>query len=105
MNKLGWHKEILISPKDLRKCSILEKKIIIKKTTDVLVVGKIIDQYNNPIAKAIISVKQIDNSYSPPKIQEFGYLTTNKEGEYATLLPCSYSVDYILDVYEPIVEC
>ncbi len=102
---MGWYKEILISPKELKNCSVLKKRIIIKKTTEVLITGKIVDQCNNSIAKAIISIKQVDNNYCPPKIREFGYLTTNICGEYAALLPCSCKLDYILDVYEPIVKC
>lgn len=100
-----WNKEILISPKELNRCSVLKKKIIIKKSTEVLITGKIVDKNNNPISKAIVSIKQINNSYYSSGIKEYGYLTTNEEGEYAVLLPCSCNFDYVLDVYEPIVKC
>ncbi|WP_252231018.1 hypothetical protein [Clostridium sp. ZBS15] len=102
---MGWHKEILISPKELNRCSILKKKIIIKKSIDVLITGKILDKDNNPIPKAIIYIKQVNNSYYSPGIKEYGYLTTNEQGEYAVLLPCSCKLDYVLDVYEPIIKC
>ncbi|NFL85690.1 hypothetical protein [Clostridium botulinum] len=102
---MGWHKEILISPEELNRCSVLRKEIIVKKSTDVLITGKIVDKNNNPIAKAIVSIKQINNTYYSSGVKEYGYLTTNEEGEYAVLLPCSYNFDYVLDVYEPIVKC
>lgn len=102
---MGLYKELFISPKELKNCSILKKKIVIKKTKKVLVTGKLLDQFRHPIVEAIISVKQIDNNFIPERIVECGYLVTNKDGEYATLLPCSNNLDYILDVYEPIIKC
>lgn len=102
---MDGYKEILISPMELKKCSILEKKIVMQKATDILLTGKVVDNFNNPIAKAIISIKQINNSCYPPLIKDYGYLITNINGEYAVLLPCSCKIDYMLDVYQPMINC
>ena len=105
MNILGLYKELFISPKELKNCAVLKKKIIIKKTKKVLLTGKLLDEFRHPIVEAIILIKQIDNNFIPEKIIECGYLITNSYGEYAALLPCSNNLDYILDVYEPMVKC
>lgn len=102
---MDGYKEILISPLELKSCSTLEKKIVIQKTTDILLTGKIVDTFNHPIAKAIISIKQINNCWYPPLIKDYGYLITNANGEYAVLLPCSCEIDYMLDVYQPMIKC
>lgn len=101
---MGVSKELFIGPKELKNRAILKKEILIKKTRKVLVTGKLVDQYKHPIVEAIILVKQINNNFIPEKMIEFGYLITNIDGEYATLLPCSSNVNYMLDVYEPITK-
>lgn len=102
---MDGYTEILISPMELKRCSTLEKKIVIQKQTDILLTGKVVDTFNNPIANAIISVKQIDNSWCSPLSENYGYLITNANGDYAVLLPCSCEIDYMLDVYQPMIKC
>ncbi|AOR23413.1 hypothetical protein BGI42_06535 [Clostridium taeniosporum] len=102
---MSWHKEILISPKELKGCCVLNKKIIIKKTMEVLITGKIVNQYGDPLSKAVVYITQVDNSYYSPGIKEYGYLITNEQGEYAMVVPCNSNLDYVLEVYEPIVRC
>lgn len=102
---MATFKEILISPMDLKRSSQIDEKIIMKKSREVLLVGKLVDDCNSPVVKAIISIKQIDNSCYPPQIRNYGYLITNQNGEYAVMLPCSREIDYMLDAYQPMVRC
>ncbi|GAA0076330.1 hypothetical protein UT300005_07080 [Clostridium sp. CTA-5] len=101
---MSSYKEILISPMELKNSTILNKRIIIKKSTDVLVMGTVLDRLKSPIVNAVISIKEINNRYYPPLINSYGYIITNTNGEYAVLLPSNYKIDYILDVYEPIIK-
>ncbi|MBW6409477.1 hypothetical protein [Clostridium weizhouense] len=101
---MSSYKEILISPSELKRCNIINKKIIMNKSTDILLIGKVVDQFKKPIINAVIVIREINNNDYPPLIKEFGYLITNIYGEYSVLLPLNPKIDYILDVYQPMIN-
>lgn len=98
------YEEVIISPCDLQNYSMIEKKIFIKKSNNVLISGRVIDIYNNPVVNAIISIRQVNNYECFPSYSQYGYVITNEEGAYAILLTCSDKFNYILDVYEPLIK-
>lgn len=96
--------EIILTPRELQSCRILNKKIVLERKDTILIEGKILDSKYNPIEGAVIIIKSIDCNYNPPKINEFGYVITNSCGAYAINIEKIHNVNYKLCVYEPIIK-
>lgn len=96
--------EIIITPRQLRLCKILNKRIVIKRRDNILIEGKVLDSKFNAVEGAVIIIKSIDCNYDPPKIREVGYVITNVCGAYAINLKKVHNVNYKLYIYEPIIK-
>lgn len=96
--------EIIITPRELQSCKILNKRIVIERRDNVLIEGRILDSMLKPVKGAVIVIKSIDCNYNPPKISEFGYIITNVYGAYAINLQKIHNVNYKLYIYEPIIK-
>lgn len=101
---LTFYSEIFISPRELKRTCILNKKIIVSKKSNVLLTGKIVDEYNNPIIDAVIVIEKINSIDYEQCMDEICYSKTNDNGEYAIVLECSPSINYKLQVYRPIIK-
>ncbi|MFL0197710.1 hypothetical protein ACJDU8_19375 [Clostridium sp. WILCCON 0269] len=96
--------EIIITPQELRLYKILNKRIVIEKSENILIEGKVLDSKCNPVEGAVIGIKSINYKYRPPKTVEIGYATTNDYGEYAINIEKIHDVNYELCIYEPIIK-
>ncbi|UZQ50095.1 hypothetical protein [Clostridium kluyveri] len=96
--------EIIITPQELRLYEILNKRIVIGKSEDILIEGKVLDSNYNPVEGAVIGIKSINYNYRPPKETEIGYAITNISGAYAINIEKIHNVNYELYIYEPIIE-
>lgn len=101
---LKSYAEIIITPQELRLYEILNKRIVIGKSEDILIEGKVLDSNYNPVEGAVIGIKSINYNYRPPKETEIGYAITNNSGAYAINIEKIHNVNYELYIYEPIIE-
>lgn len=96
--------EIIITPRELRLCKTLNKRIVMEKIENIIIEGRVLDMRLKPVEGAVIFIKSIDYNYNPPKISKFGYIITNEYGGYAIKLEKIHNVNYKLYIYEPIIK-
>ncbi|WP_083258990.1 hypothetical protein [Cellulosilyticum sp. I15G10I2] len=96
--------EILITPRELRNCTTLQKNIILQRDNDVLITGCVLDAQCEPISGAVVVIRQISHTHQVPKEKELGYTLSNQEGKFALLVVRDDTINYRLDIYEPIMK-
>jgi hypothetical protein len=101
---LKLYAETIITPKELGLCKILNREIVLKKFSSILIKGKIMDLQKKPVQGTVILVKSINYNYKPPKVKDEEYVTTNVDGAYAINVQKDYNIKYKLDIYEPIIK-
>lgn len=93
------YSEIIITPRELQACSVLNRKIIMSRNNNILIEGKVLNQKLKPVKGAIIVIKSIDCNYHPPKVSQFGCIISNINGSYAMNLKKIKNVKYKLYIY------
>lgn len=97
------YREIIITPKELQKHQVIQKKFILNRYERVLLTGTILDTQCMPVEKAVIVIREVVKDTGIRDTENIGYAITDQEGEFAILLEKSDYRDYLLDVYEPIL--
>jgi hypothetical protein len=101
---LKLYAETIITPQELTGYTILNKKIVMKKSNNILIKGKVLDLKNNAVQGAVIFVKSINHNFKPPKIKDEAYAITNLHGVYAISVEKIHNVIYKLDIYESLIK-
>lgn len=99
---MKYFSEIIITPKELSECKIVEKSITLQRQEDVLITGTVLNRECEPIQKAVIVVTQIRYQDHILK-KKLGYVITNQKGKFAIVLEKNNAIDYRLDIYEPMM--
>lgn len=97
---MSGYKEIMITPEEMSRITILQIDIELKRTSDALITGTIFNPECKPIEGAVIEVIAIYNGNYREKI---GYVLTNKHGEFAIVVDKNNHIDYVLNAYEPLL--
>ncbi len=101
---LKSYAEIIITPQELGLYRVLDKRIVLESSQDILIEGKVLNSEYNPVEGAVIGIKSINYNYRPPKETDIGYAITNNSGSYAINVNKINNVSYELYVYEPIIK-
>mgnify|MGYP006371986103 CR=1 FL=1 len=94
--------EIIITPQELKENYLVCKTIIIPKTHQVLIMGKVVYKDETPASDTSVIISKIDSNYIPSIITKIGFLITDIEGKFITYLEKIDKVDYLLEFYPPI---
>lgn len=99
---MKYFAEMIITPRELRDCKILQKNIMLQRTHDVLITGTLLNIECEPIQDAVIVINRINCSDQVCK-QNLGYAITNQKGQFAIVIEKRDDINYQLDIYEPMI--
>ena len=98
---MSGYAEVVIGPKDLLNKTIYHTKVVLEKSCDILLSGTVYDEQCRPVEGAVVEVVAV---YNPNYEVKKGYVITNQEGEFAIVVAKNDYVDYILNIYTPLIN-
>jgi hypothetical protein len=93
--------EIIITPEELKKSYLVCKNIVIPKQHEVLIVGIVLYEDENPASNTTVMISKIDSNFTSPVITKIGFVITDEHGKFITYLEKIDKVDYLLEFYPP----
>lgn len=84
--------------------AVVSKKEVLSKCGKFLVTGIVVDEDGEGISGAIISIIKVDKSWFKVKKYLIGYCIADNKGNYEVLLDKKENIDYILKVYQPMIN-
>ena len=94
--------EIIITPQELKVNYLVCKTIIIPKTHQILIMGKVVYKDETPASDTSVIISKVDSNYNPPITTKIGFLITDIDGKFITYLEKIDKIDYLLEFYPPI---
>ncbi|MBW6409472.1 carboxypeptidase regulatory-like domain-containing protein [Clostridium weizhouense] len=92
----------IISGKKIRKCKIINFNVIFPESEYILVTGKVLSPYKNPLANAAITIFSIDKRYCPAKKKYVGITFSDEHGIYGVSIPRNLGISYEFKAYSSI---
>jgi hypothetical protein len=98
---LSDYAEIIITPKQLTNCTILQRNFTLGRCCEVLLSGSVYNEKSQLIQGAVIEVIAI---HYPNVRNMIGYVLTNEVGEFAIVVKKNNYINYQLNIYEPLIK-
>jgi hypothetical protein len=98
---LSDYAEEIIEPQDFVNRKILQMKIVLERTCEVLLTGTVYNEQNMPVKGAVVEVTAV---CFPNHRVKMGYILTNQEGEFTIAVEKNDFINYLIHIYEPLIN-